>query len=214
MRHKIFSILVLLPITGFPQIEIGQTPEGATTITGTAQFEGNIDLTLSEPTVPTSPNPWETSFTLGLGISEVTDREYTLKNDLVLRDHEAEDAREFPTLFFVHITRNLTGPNAGESNGQPQTWRHRYGVGLSLGVSEQEGRDANHFVGLSVHFGHQAYLTFGRHWRSVRIPGPGGASTLDDLQFRRRGGTFVSLSYPFAGSRDGFIRLTNPTAND
>ena len=198
----------LLPILGMCQ------PAEQANSTITVSGSGDFTLTANVQSEPES-STWETSFAAGFGFSTVIEPEYGVKPDgnsqmKFVRDREAEDQVTLTSIALVHVSRSL----GQESN---------YGFGGSFGVGKGQPGIKSYFFGGSLHFGHQAYVTVGVNWGEVPYPPLGeevgeitnlNPETLQDkLRRKTTPGFFVAISYPFAGSRDGFLRLVNPKGN-
>ena len=201
----------------YAQLTVEQEGD-TTTVSGEGRISGNFALTNETPT----SNAWETSFALGVSFSGLTERQYGIRRNefdqnILFRDRDAQDATVISSAWFVHVSRRF--PLEQEVLGQSKNLSN-YGIGPSLGISDGPDGGKNYYVGGSMHLGHQLYITLGVHWGDVKRPPPGERvgepteltpDTLpESLIATTKSRVFLSFSYPFAGSQDGFLQLINP----
>ena len=152
---------------------------------------------------------WQFSTSVGVAISNLVEPKYVISGvgdaANVIRAVSFEDDRRFDVVPLVHYVFDQDDRGNGLYDKAHTGWAFTAGLG---GIQDES---LSILYGLSYHFGHDFYLTFGYELRAVKtLPSeqalgapPVRDNVLMDLPLRRERGTFFSFTYAINDSHRG-----------
>jgi hypothetical protein len=152
-------------------------------------------------TIIVNQSPWETKFSGGLAVSWLTDPQYYVDADKIIRkDNSAQDDQDLVFAAFAHVSN--------------RNWKNSsvFVPSLSAGLGTQSGDSLDYFLGVSWELG-EAFITTGYHWGQVdrlrsgvavgtKVDGttiPNDILSDANMMEKRDGAAFLALTYTFGG---------------
>ena len=144
---------------------------------------------------------WNFSTSFGVAISNLVEPKFVISGEgdaaSVVRAVSVEDDRRFDVVPLVHYVFDQ------EDRGGTRLETARKGWAFTAGLGGIQDESLSILYGLSYHFGHDFYLTFGYELRAVKtLPSeqaldapPIRDNVLTDLPLRRERGSFFSFTY-------------------
>lgn len=161
-------------------------------------------------------SPWQTNFSGGVAISEVTDPRYYIDAESrIAISRSAEDSQDLVFAAFAHVANRNCIVRGWSCNN----------VALTAGLGTDSGQTIDYFLGMSYRLG-SAFVTLGGHWGQIDrlrsgvavgdTVGGDSALTADvisdtNLSSRTDWSGFLSVSWTFGG--DAKNAFSNGIAN-